>query len=215
MSAVLAAALPLWDEPDLPVDAPAPAPAVAERDDGQLVGLIRRIVAQDEKALAALYDATSARVHGLVLRILQRAALAEEVVEDTYWQVWRQAPRFDPERGRPLTWLLAMARSRAIDALRRDERVRHEDLPEEGSADDDAHVPPVPYLLQATRGAQALQAALFELDARSRQLVSLAFFRGLTHEAIALQQGLPLGSVKSLIRRTLLQLRRVLEGGAR
>jgi RNA polymerase sigma-70 factor (ECF subfamily) len=216
---VLAAVLPLWDEPDegdpdLPVDVPAPAPAAAELDDGQLAGLIRRIVEHDEKALAALYDATSARVHGLALRILQRSALAEEVVEDTYWQVWRQAPRFDPERGRPLTWLLAMARSRAIDALRRDERFRHEELPAEGSADDDGHVPPVQDLLQATRGARALQAALFELDARARQLVSLAFFRGLTHEEIALQEGLPLGTVKSLIRRALLQLRRVLEGGA-
>ncbi len=180
--------------------------------EGELAALIERIVDRDEYALQTLYDATCSRVHGLVLRITRRGALAEEVVEDTYWQVWRQAPRFDAERGKCITWLLAMARSRAIDALRRNLRFQHEPLPEDGSAGtpDTAadHTPDE--LLQASRGAQHLHQALMRLDARSRQLVALAFFRGLTHEEIAEQVALPLGSVKSIIRRALQELRSAL-----
>lgn len=210
------------DDWDLPEPEPEPAPSAARStltptlDDGALAALIARIVHQDERALQTLYDATSARVHGLALRITQRRALSEEVVEDTFWQVWRQAARFEPARGRPLTWLLAMARSRAIDALRRDQRFQHDELPEDdtlGGADgghETAAVPPQD-LLDATRGASQLQAALSALDARARQLVSLAFFRGLTHEEIAAQEGLPLGTVKSIIRRALIELRRNLE----
>jgi RNA polymerase sigma-70 factor (ECF subfamily) len=180
-------------------------------DDAALALLIRRIVERDQRALEALYGATAARVHGLVLRITQRAALAEEVVEDTYWQAWRQAPRFDASRGRPLTWLLAMARSRAIDALRRDQRFKHDELPDDDVLSDDQVAPPPQDLLDASRGATAVHAALAGLDPRARQLVALAFFRGLTHEEIAERQGMPLGSVKSLIRRSLQQLRRMLE----
>lgn len=187
---------------------------VVPDDDATLAALIAGVVERDQRALEQLYDATAARVHGLVLRIVQRPALAEEVVEDTFWQVWRQAPRFDAARGRPVTWLLAMARSRAIDTLRREDRFRHDELPEEGQLEDADSAPPPQDLLDAARGADALHAALSALDARARQLVSLAFFRGLTHEEIADQERMPLGSVKSVIRRSLQQLRRALEGGA-
>ncbi|MBL8345601.1 MAG: sigma-70 family RNA polymerase sigma factor [Rubrivivax sp.] len=184
-------------------------------DDATLSAWIARIARQDERALEALYDATAARVNGLVLRITQRAALAEEVLEDTYWQVWRQAPRFDADRGRPITWLLAMARSRAIDALRREQRFQHDALPEDDATEavelSDARALPPQDLLEATRGHAHVHAALASLEPRSRQLVALAFFRGLTHEEIAEQQGLPLGTVKSLIRRALQQLKRVME----
>jgi RNA polymerase sigma factor (sigma-70 family) len=174
--------------------------------------LVERIVDRDERALAALYDATSGRVHGLVWRIVRRSALAEEVVEDTFWQVWRQAPRFDAARGRVMTWLLAVARSRAIDALRRDERHVHLPWPDDGSPDDsDGGSPPAHELLAASRGEDRVQQALASLEPRTRQLVALAFYRGLTHEEIAAQMAMPLGTVKSLIRRALQQLRRLME----
>ncbi len=202
---------------DAPRSAPGrPGPGGAgNADDATLCSWITRIAHQDERALEALYDATAARVNGLVLRILQRAALAEEVLEDTFWQVWRQAPRFDATRGRPVTWLLAMARSRAIDALRREQRFQHDALPEDDDADaaglsGSGALPPQD-LLEATRSQAHVHAALASLEPRSRQLVALAFFRGLAHEEIAEQQGLPLGTVKSLIRRALQQLRRVME----
>lgn len=185
----------------------AAAPAATEE---QLAGWIEAIVDQDERALAALYDATFARVFGLVQRIVRRVALAEEVVEDAYFQVWRQAVRFDPARGTALTWLLAMARSRAIDALRREARFAHDTLDDEdfpGAAD----MPPAhDDLLDLARNRADLHQALMLLGAQPRQLVSMSFFRGLSHEEIAVQMELPLGTVKSQIRRALLTLREAL-----
>ena len=177
-------------------------------DDAALGALIARIGQHEDKALAALYDATASRVFGLVGRIVVDNALAEEVVEDTFWQVWRQAVRFDADRGRPLTWLLAMARSRAIDALRKRERRAMVPLEDEELAslcDEDGAGPPD--LLAATHGQHLLHRALAALEAQPRQLIALAFFRGLTHEEIAACTGLPLGTVKSQIRRSLQALR--------
>lgn len=204
-----------WSEP--PDDesdaeaAPAARAALAARADAPaLAALMARVVERDERALARLYDETSSRVYGLALRICRQAAMAEEVVEEAYWQAWRQAPRFDPGRGEVMTWLLAIARSRAIDALRRDERFRHEELAEDGAETGAEPALAALDLLDAMRGERRVHEALATLDARSRQLVALAFFRGLTHEEIATQAGMPLGTVKSLIRRALLQLRHLL-----
>lgn len=181
-------------------------------DDSALCALIARIAGHQDKALAALYDATAARVFGLVSRIVQDNALAEEVVEDTYWQVWRQAVRFDVGRGRPVTWLLAMARSRAIDALRRRERRPLQPLADEEEAGlyDESAAGPLD-LLSATRGQHLLYSALAGLDPQPRQLVALAFLRGLTHDEVAESTGLPLGTVKSQIRRALQSLKGALE----
>jgi RNA polymerase sigma-70 factor (ECF subfamily) len=209
-----------WAEGDEPIaeanDAAADGPGAArhtarELSDEALAALVERIVDRSERALEELYDATSARVHGIALRITRNHAVAEEVVEDCFWQVWRQAPRFDPSRGRAMAWLLAMARSRAIDALRRNQRFDHDELPDEGLAEDKDIALAPQDLLDATRGADAVQRALALLDARARQMVSLAFFRGMTHEEIAEQERMPLGTVKSVIRRALQQLRRELE----
>lgn len=196
-----------WSPPDGVAGVPDPVASLPG-----LPGLIERIVARDEAALAELYDSTSGRVFVLVQRITTCRALAEEVVEDVYWQVWRQAARFDASRGAVLAWLLAMARSRALDALRAQARFAHEALDDEeraGHADPESPLPPD--LLDATCASTRLHALLAALEALPRQVLALAFFRGLTHEDIAAQLGLPLGTVKSLIRRTLLQLRRQLE----
>jgi RNA polymerase sigma-70 factor (ECF subfamily) len=182
-------------------------------DEGELAALVLRVCDQHEPSLARLYEATAIRVHSLVLRIVRIAALAEEVVEDVYWQVWREAPRFDAERGKVVAWLLAIARSRAIDALRRSERVRASEvavddddtldsLSDAGQRSDD----PLDLVGAAQHNAR-LHALLAALDPLPRQLLSLAFFRGCTHEEIAEQTGLPLGTVKSHIRRTLTVLR--------
>jgi RNA polymerase sigma-70 factor (ECF subfamily) len=199
---------PLWQAAaDVPLAGPGLTVAVTER---QLAIWIEAVVDQDERALAALYDATFSRVFGLVQRIVRNAAMAEEVVEDAYFQVWRQAVRFDPARGKALTWVLAIARSRAIDALRSEARFRHEPLddePQQGAADPAA---PADELLDLARHRSDLHQALMLLGAQPRQLVSLAFFRGLSHEEIAQQTRLPLGTVKSQIRRALLLLREIL-----
>ena len=177
-------------------------------DDAQLAQWLAQIVERDERALAALYDHTLSRVYGLVLRIVRQPACAEEVVEDTYFQVWRQAPRFDPARGRALSWLLAMARSRAIDALRREARFAHDALDaDDGPAAAADGAASVADLIDGAHGQALLQRALLDLGAQPRQLVALAFFRGLSHEEIAAQTALPLGTVKSQIRRSLITLR--------
>lgn len=214
----------LLDAPDLPdidgdlgLDADvdlhvaAPTPACPPLDDAQLQAWIARIVEHDQRALMALHEATLSRVYGLVLRLVRRPQLAEEVAEELYFQVWRQAPRFDAERGRPMTWLLGMARSRAIDAIRREARFQHESL------DDEAAVPlSAPAggsgdeLLAVAQGHAELHRALLRLKPQPRQLVALAFFTGLSHEEIASQTCLPLGTVKSQIRRALTTLRETL-----
>lgn len=195
-----------------------PAAACAPAfDDDQLAGLVLRVCDQHEPSLARLYEATSGRVHGLVLRIVRVASLAEEVVEDVFWQVWREAPRFDAERGRVLAWLLAIARSRAIDALRRNERVRASEVAvddddaldalAEGRGEGRAHSDDPFDLISASQHHARLHALLAGLEPLPRQLLALAFMRGCTHEEIAEQTGLALGTVKSHIRRTLVALR--------
>jgi len=176
----------------------------------RLRGWIAQISRGDEQALGQLYDATLGRVYGLALRITRNAQAAEEVAEDVYWQVWRQALRFDAARGHAIGWLLTITRSRALDSLRRADEAQAHPQPEtliavEASKDGDPQD-----LLEATQRDHRLHAALATLDALPRQLLALAFFRGLTHEEIAAQCALPLGTVKSHIRRALAALKRVL-----
>lgn len=204
-------------------DAPQyPPPRLAEPDAEALAALLGRIARQEEAALEALYEATVGRVHGLALRILRDPQAAEEVTEDVFFQVWRQAGRYDPARGRPLGWLLTLARSRALDqARRRDEAVCHPDPEtlhgeEAGGGFDScgAHDARDPQdLLAATEAHRSLHRALAALEPVPRQMVALAFFRGLTHEEIAAQADLPLGTVKSHIRRALAALRGALAAG--
>ena len=193
-----------------PAGATPPPRLAVEAVDAQIAAWIDCVVDRDERALAALYDATLSRVYGLVLRVVRKPALADEVVEDTYFQVWRQAARFDPARGRALQWLLGMARSRAIDALRREARFQHDSLDLETAPEIEGAALPVDELLDAARGHADLHQALLQLNAQPRQLVALAFFRGLSHEEIASHTALPLGTVKSQIRRALITLRQVL-----
>ena len=211
-----AAALePIGDEPALAegvLGEPARPACRRPLDDAEMAALVQRVCDQCEASLARLYEAASGRVYGLVLRVVRNTALAEEVVEDVFWQVWREAPRFDAGRGKVMAWLLAIARSRAIDALRRQDRVRaHEqavddDETMEALADHDHDQGPDD-LAAASQHHAALHALLATLEPLQRQLLSLAFFRGCTHEEIAEQTGLALGTVKSHIRRTLAALK--------
>ncbi|MCE4553425.1 sigma-70 family RNA polymerase sigma factor [Roseateles cellulosilyticus] len=189
---------------------PASHAGATALDDAQIEAWIAAIVDHDERALLALYEATLSRVYGLVMRLVRRAQLAEEVAEDVYFQVWRQAPRFDPARGRPLTWLLGMARSRAIDAIRREARFQHEALDDEAAPVNAPVAESGDELLAVAQGHAELHRALMLLKPQPRQLVALAFFSGLSHEEIASQTSLPLGTVKSQIRRALITLREAL-----
>ncbi len=221
---------PTLSEPDWPPDHAQPAAGASARvaashagghagaqpgrpatvSDEQLAAWLLAVAARDERALASVYDATFSRVYGLIRYIVRDAAMAEEVTEDTYFQVWRQALRFDPARGRALTWLLAIARSRAIDALRLEGRFSHECVDPDIVSAFASDAPAADELLDIARHHAELHAALMRLGAQPRQLVSLAFLRGLSHEEIADQMALPLGTVKSQIRRALHSLRDIL-----
>jgi RNA polymerase sigma-70 factor (ECF subfamily) len=197
--------------PAVPDHVAASAPATEQQG---LAALLARMADGDEDALAAFYDATVAKAYGVALRIMGSPAAAEEVVVDTFHQAWREAGRFDAQRGAPMAFLMMMCRSRALDALRRrDHALLHEDP---ASLIDDADHPcggdPLD-LLAAVEARSALHGALASLTPAQRQIVALAFFRGMTHEEIAAHAALPLGTVKSQIRRALDVLRRTLATG--
>ncbi len=179
-------------------------------DEAALHECLAGIAEQQQSALALFYDLTVSRVYAVALRIVRRIDLAEEVVSDVYLQVWRDAHRYDTERGRVFGWLVIIARSRSLDLLRRqDEAFSHPepyDLVTEPESTQ--HGPEA--LLAAAQAGGALHAALHQLSPLQRQLLSQAFFRGLSHQEIAEQSGTPLGTVKTHIRRAMSELRNLL-----
>ncbi len=185
-----------------------------QADDEMLAALVRRIAYQDEEALATFYRALSSRVFAQALRITGDVGCAQEVVEDVFWQVWRQAPRFDPQRGVALAWVRNIARSRALDAVRAMGRnplrgavdLDGDNVAEPGSSHDD----PL-RCMGEVQSAALIEQALTALDALPRQLVSLAFQRGYSQSEIAEQTGLPLGTVKSHIRKALALMKTSIE----
>jgi RNA polymerase sigma-70 factor (ECF subfamily) len=179
--------------------------------DARMQALVTAIAAHDEQALADLYEATLNRVYGVALRITRNAQAAEEVSEDVYWQVWREAPRFDAQRGNVIAWLLTIARSRALDYLRKADDAELCEEPEALLLDEPSREGDPQDLLAATQNNLKLNQALQQLEPVQRQLVAMAFFRGLTHEEIATFSDMALGTVKSHIRRALKQLHDVLE----
>jgi RNA polymerase sigma-70 factor (ECF subfamily) len=177
----------------------------------QLATLMDGIVARREAALSQLYDLTASRLYGLARAMLGNVADAEEVVCDVYVQVWQTAHRFDASRGPVLAWLMMICRSRALDVLRQRRRRREDGpqkLPEREQSDDAG---PDDVLGQFQDGT-AVHRALAQLTPLRRELVGMAFFKGLTHQEIADAMRLPIGTVKSHLRRSLLALREALEG---
>jgi RNA polymerase sigma-70 factor (ECF subfamily) len=156
-----------------------------------------------------LYERLCGPVYSLALRITRNVASAEEVLQDVFWQVWREAPRFDGERGSVTSWVLTIARSRALDAARRRMRTpqAQASLPQEMDEYLPSHDAGPEDLLFAAQQGSRLKAALEGLDPLRRQLVSLSFYRDLTHQEISEQTGLPLGTVKSHLRRSIATLR--------
>src|SRR5438552_12915401 len=146
-------------------------------DDEALCALVARVARSDQSALAQLYDATASRVYSLARSVTRNLQCAEDVTEDVYWQVWRQALRFDRHRGPVMAWLLTLARSRALDHLRRlDHGAGTVSLDDEGHDTPDSALNPSRLLATAERD-RTLNAALDALEPLPRQLLSLAFYR--------------------------------------
>lgn len=166
-------------------------------------GLLTRCAAGDGAAFRALYEREGALLFGVALRITRDRALAADAVHDALLQVWRNAARFDPARGRARAWLVSLVRYRALDAMA---RTRREVLGAQPPEEPDPAPLPLDQL-QSTMEGEALARCLSEIEASRRQLVVLAFVDRLTHVELAARVGQPLGTVKSSIRRALLTLR--------
>lgn len=179
------------------------------RDERQ-AELVGRVAAGDEQALAALYDETSRLVYGLLLRVLNDAGAAEEVLLDVYTQAWRQAASYSAVRGAPMAWLTTIARSRAIDRLRSGRAERERTEPLDPSLYRRAGAEDAEDEWSARESQRAVGAALEGLAPEQRELIELAYFRGMSHSEIAAARGLPLGTVKTRIRLGMAKLREAL-----
>jgi RNA polymerase sigma factor (sigma-70 family) len=163
-----------------------------------------------EAALRELYDLTSPRLYGVALRVVSNREWAEDVLQETFLNVWRSAGDFRASLSPPLAWLGLMTRSRALDFLRRrtSERADTALQLDEALAETVAGADTNPMdASDASEQARALHECLRKLEARQRELVSLAYFRDLSHSELAEQLRLPLGTVKTWVRRALEQLR--------
>ena len=155
-----------------------------------------------EQALGNLYDATLSRVFGVAVRIVGDPMLAEDVVTDVYHEAWTNADRFDHHRGRPITWLLTICRNRALDKFRHETSTART-VAAAAAGDVPVAVVEPDALLESVEEGHAVHALLASISSEDRQLVALAFFRGMSHQQIADTTDMPLGTVKSRIRRAL------------
>lgn len=173
--------------------------------------LVARIAAREEAALGHLYDSTSRLIYGLVLRLVQEPATAEDITMEVYLQVWRTAHTFSASRGSVNSWLLIMARSRAIDWLRSGQARfnQHRQSLEVVEELRDATADPQAACEDRDR-SEVVRRAVNTLPEEQRRLIEMGYFSGLSHSEIAEELGLPLGTVKSRIRTGMLRLRGVL-----
>ncbi|MFC3783766.1 RNA polymerase sigma-70 factor (ECF subfamily) [Sphingopyxis italica] len=185
-------------------------------DDKQrlLVSAIEGVASGDADALRVVYGMTSAKLFGICLRICGERASAEDVLQAVYIRVWERAGRFDAARASPITWLATIARNSAIDWRRSVAgRAVRDALPLEAAlavADDE---PRADQMLMATEDGEKLRLCMEELDERTRWCIRSAFFDGSTYAELAHRENIPLGTMKSWIRRGLMRLKGCLGNG--
>ena len=174
--------------------------------------LVRRLLQKDVSAFEQLYDRHSRAVYSLVLRILRQAGTAEEVVQDVFLQLWRNAGQYDASRGPFIPWLLTLARHRALDTLRlKSERQRRREDQTEELPPVVAAPPEFEKQLDEKRFAEKVRTLMSFLNPQQRRAIELAYFEGLSHSEIAAALKEPLGTVKSWIRNGLLRLKEGLQ----
>jgi RNA polymerase sigma-70 factor (ECF subfamily) len=182
----------------------------ADATRSQLTAALARVAGGDRAALRLVYQDTSAKLFGVLVRILNDKSEAEDVLQDVYVTVWRKAASFDAGKASPITWLVAIARNRAIDRLRASATSRRMEPIEAAEAvRDDA--PPAAELVERAQQSARLATCLGELEERQSTAIRAAFMDGNTYEELAQRMRVPLGTMKSWIRRGLLKLRACLE----
>jgi len=184
----------------------AASTAGASATGAELADLLRRSARGDETAFAALYDATSRRLFGLVLRVVRDHAMSEEVTQEVYLDVWRHCARFDPQRGSAISWLMTIAHRTAVDRVRASEASRRRD-DAHAATQQDVEFDTTAESAQASLEAQRVRRALTTLTDAQRSAVELAYLGGYTHTEVARLLDLPLGTAKTRIRDGLIRLR--------
>lgn len=174
-----------------------------------LEALLSRAALGDRAAFEQLYRATRAKLFAVSLRIVRERALAEEVLQDSFVNIWRRASDYAAAKSAPMTWMTAIVRNRSVDLVRRSREEPDVDDTLVASLVDESATPARDAELAAD--THSLQRCLGELDPEQRQTIALAFFHGLTHSELAAHLRQPLGTVKTHVRRGLLKLRACLE----
>ncbi|MFG6159404.1 sigma-70 family RNA polymerase sigma factor [Halomonas sp. 1390] len=182
-----------------PRDPEAAAPA------DRLAELLARVANRDRHAFARLYDATSAKLYGTVLRILKERGLADDVVQEVYVTIWQKAAQYEAGRASPIAWMAAIARHAAIDELRRRPTPRHE--PEDVLEQVVSDAPGARDRAERDQEARRLHACLAELDGGRRDMVRLAYLDGWSRHELATHFEQPVNTVKTWLHRALKQLK--------
>ncbi len=173
-------------------------PRTADGSVADDAAVIRRIADGDETALAVLYDRWLQPVYSLVVHLLKDADEAEDVVEDTFWQIWQRASSYDATRGTARTWILTICRSRALDRLRARQRQREDTSTDINILRDSAPDPSVD--AEGAERREMVLSAMDELPHDQRRALELAYFRGLSQSEIADFLNEPLGTIKTRMR---------------
>ena len=177
----------------------------------RLMELLARTALADQRAFAELYNLTSAHLYAVALRILRESAAAEEVLQESFVSIWNHAGSYVAAKSQPFTWLTSIVRNRCLDQLRRREldTVTIDDEKESMTLRDDSPTPLE--MLVSGADARAVRSCVEVLEAGQKQALSLAFYRGLSHSELAAHLDVPLGTVKSWIRRGLERLKSCLD----
>jgi RNA polymerase sigma-70 factor (ECF subfamily) len=177
----------------------------------ELVWLLAAVAKGDQAAFERLYTATRAKLYGVVLRILRRPDLADEVMQETYLKIWTSAGQFDPTMATPITWMVAIARNRAIDLLRRRSEASIEEEPEAMEVATDSPDPLA--RRELNEEIQRLLACIGRLPPERQRLVLLAYYNGWSRDQLAAELETPVNTIKTWLRRSLLEIRECLDHG--
>jgi RNA polymerase sigma-70 factor (ECF subfamily) len=172
----------------------------------ELIWLLGAVAKGDEAAFERVYGATRAKLYGVLLRILGRPALAEEVMEETYLKVWKRADQFDPATASPITWMVAIARNRAIDIVRKGGNILIDDEPEAPEAPP-AEAPTPLARREMTAELKRLLSCLGRLDSEKQRIVLLAYYSGWSRDQLASKLDIPVTTIRTWLRRSLLEIR--------
>jgi RNA polymerase sigma factor (sigma-70 family) len=170
--------------------------------------MLASVAKGDQQAFADLYKSTSSRVYGVIVRMMHDRGEAEDILQEVYATAWRRADSFDPARGSAMTWLITLGRNRTIDRMRqhREELLGDDQAPEVA---DDAPTPAA--AAEASQERHRLEECLDRLEPQQGRAVREAFFSGVTYSELANKLAVPLGTMKSWIRRSLMALKTCLE----